>query len=213
MQLFKQYRPKTLSEVAGHLQQIETIKRLGKATGLAGRAFWLVGASGIGKTTLAGIVAADVADALNVIEIDASDATPARLDDVERDCRSLAIGDKPGRAVIINESHGLRKDSVRKLLVILERVPSHVVWIFTTTVDGMDSFDGIDSGPLLSRCTILNLKPDRQAFASRAKMIADSSGLGGAPLAEYVRLAEFCKDNLRAMLNQIETGCMIGGTS
>ena len=95
--------------------------------------------------------------------------------------------------------------------ITYQEIPEHVTWFFTTTIDGVTRFDGVDSGPLLSRLTLFGLKPDREAFASRAKLIAESSSLGGAPIAEYVRLAEFCKDNLRAMLSKIETGCMIGG--
>ena len=51
---------------------------------------------------------------------------PEALDDIERLVRCRAIGEKSGRAVLLNEAHGLRKDSVRKLLVVLERIPAHV---------------------------------------------------------------------------------------
>lgn len=205
MQLFNQFRPNTLEDITGHPRE----KAIVSQVPLSGRAWWITGKSGIGKTTFACIIAGQVADPLNVHEVDAGDLTPAALDSLEKSCRSLAIGDKPGRAVIVNEAHGLRKDTVRKLLVVLERIPEHVVWIFTTTIDGMKQFDGIDSAPLLSRCLMLNLKPDREAFARRAMQVAESAGLGGAPLSEYVRLAEFCDDNLRMMLSQIEAGVML----
>jgi hypothetical protein len=42
------------------------------------------------------------------------------------------MSEKGGRAVIINEAHGLRKDVIRQLLVTLERIPPHVVWVFTS---------------------------------------------------------------------------------
>ena len=69
------------------------------------------------------------------------------------------LGDKPGRAFIVNEAHGLRKDTIRQLLVLLERLPNHVVMIFTTTNEGQESLfdDYSDANPLLSRCARLDL--------------------------------------------------------
>ena len=206
MQLFNQFRPLSFDQVAGHKREIQLLSRIS----LSGRAFWITGLSGIGKTTIAGIIAGTVADPLNVLEVDAGRMTPAVLADIERESKCYAIGDKPGRVYIVNEAHGLRADTIRGLLVTLERIPSHVTWIFTTTVDGHKQFDGIDSAPLLSRCLPLNLKPDRRAFAERAKLICEKSGLGDAPLSEFERLAEFCNDNLRMMLSHIESGCMLG---
>ncbi len=46
------------------------------------------------------------------------------------------VGSTQTKAVIVNESHGLRKDTIRQLLVLLERLPAHVVFVFTTTTDG-----------------------------------------------------------------------------
>src|SRR5690606_30764101 len=102
--------------------------------------------------------AAELADDFAIEELDAGELTPARLKDTERSMQTLAIGDKPGRAYLINEAHGCRKDAVRQLLVLLERLPAHVAVIFTTTNDGQDSlFEDIeDAHPLLSRCIRLD---------------------------------------------------------
>ena len=42
---------------------------------------------------------------------------------------------------------------------MLERIPAHALWVFTTTVDGADSLfeDYDDASPLLSRCLRLDL--------------------------------------------------------
>jgi replication-associated recombination protein RarA len=205
MQLYNQYRPNTLDDIVGHGREKTILSRLS----LGGRAIWITGISGIGKSSFAGIIAGMVADPFNVMEIDAGRLTPAMLEDIERGSRCLAIGDKPGRCYIVNEAHGLRSDTVRQLLVTLENLPEHVTWVFTTTVDGMAKFDGIDSAPLLSRCLALNLKPDREAFAERAKSIAESVGLGGASLEKYIKLSKLCDDNLRMMLGHIESGLMM----
>lgn len=209
MQLFQRFRPKSFDQIAGQPRAKETLLRIRQAGGFGGRSFWIVGPSGTGKTTIANLIAEELADPLNVLEIDAGDATPARLTEIERAARTRAIGDKPGRAVVINEAHGLRKDAVRKLLTMLERIPRHVVWIFTTTDAGMKSFDGIDADPLLSRTIPIRLQSYLQAFAARAKAIAERVGLGGATLAEYLRLAKQCRGNLRMMLSRIEAGEML----
>lgn len=209
MQLFQRFRPKSFEQIAGQTKAKQLLLRIRNAGGFGGRSFWLVGPSGTGKTTIAELLATELADPVNVLELDASDATPARLTEVERASRTLAIGNKPGRAVIINEAHGLRKDSVRKLLTMLERIPRHVVWIFTTTDAGMKSFDGIDADPLLSRTLQVQLESNLRAFARRAQKIAEHVKLGGAKAAEYLQLAKECRGNLRMMLSRIEAGEMI----
>ena len=126
--------------------------------------------------------------------------------------RCRAIGDKSGRAVLLNEAHGLRKDSVRKLLVVLERIPSHVTWVFTTTALGQQAlFDDIDAHPLMSRCVKFELTVEDCAaeIVERAKGIAEAEGLGGANARDYQKLAKDCKFNFRDMLAHIEAGKMV----
>jgi DNA polymerase III subunit gamma/tau len=125
--LTEQYRPRTWSEVVGQDKLVSRIQALAKR-GLAGRAYWLSGQSGTGKTTIARLLAAEVADDFMVQEVDASTLTVSALTELERQSQVSGIfGDEQGRAYIVNEAHGLRKDVIRQLLVTLERIPSHVV--------------------------------------------------------------------------------------
>ena len=105
MQLHDQYRPKDWSEVVGQdkaLAKIETLRR----RGLGGRSFWITGASGTGKSTIALLLAAEIADEWATVELDASTLTAAKVIEIGRASATRAIG-KGGRAYLVNESHGL----------------------------------------------------------------------------------------------------------
>ena len=177
--LFEKYRPATLDEIVGQdaaVRQVRTIL----ARGWGGRAWWLTGASGTGKTTLARIIAAHGADELAIDEIDAQTLTPARLRDVEDGMRYRMLGSKPGKAVIVNEAHGLRKDAIRQLLVVLERLPGHACWLFTTTKAGglIDASQELEK--LLMAMLAITLAQD---FAGRD---VQSSEQGGGAVADVI---------------------------
>jgi len=212
-QLHEQYRPASWGDVVGQGKALAKIDAL-RARGLSGRAFWISGPSGSGKTTIAKLLAGEVADASMTYEVDASELTPAACREIEHELALYGWG-KGGRAVIVNEAHGLRRDTIRQLLVMLERLPGHAMIIFTTTWAGEELlFDGSeDAHPLLSRCIEVRLTNQglAQPFAERAAMIADREGLNGRPMADYVKLARDCRNNLRAMLQRIEAGDMKGG--
>ena len=131
-----------------------------------------------------------------------------RDEDMER-----CLPGRGGRAYIINEAHGLSKAAIRQFLVVLERLPRHVMVIFTTTRQGQDSLfeDSEDAGPLLSRCIKLELARRNlaDAFAARAREIATREGLDGKPEKAYLELARRCRNNFREMLQEVEAGAML----
>ena len=158
MQLHEQYRPRMWSDVIGQDKVIARIEALRKR-GLAGRTYWISGQSGTGKTTIARLIAAEVADEMNIEEMDTGDLTVERLREIDRTQWLRCLGERGGRAFIVNEAHGLRAAIVRRLLCMFEPVPPHVVWVFTTTAEGQEKlFEDMDDAlPLLSRCTRLDL--------------------------------------------------------
>lgn len=212
-QLALKYRPAAWADVVGQDKAVARLTGLRDARGLGGRAYWLSGGSGTGKTTLAQLIAADVADPECVEELDAASLTVAELRDVERTASVRGWG-KGGRVWIVNEAHALRSAVIRQLLVFLERLPSHVAIVFTTTTEGQTSMfeDCADASPLLSRCLPVPLarRDLAKAFATRAQAIAQAEGLdGGKTPAQWLRLVQDCGNNLRAVLQAVDAGDML----
>jgi replication-associated recombination protein RarA len=209
MQLTEQYRPQTWGDVVGQDKVVSKIQQL-KIRGLGGRAYWISGASGTGKTTIGKLIAAEVADEFNCTEVNSTTLTPAGADKLERNSLTLGMGAKTGKAIIVNEAHGLRGETITVLLDWLERLPAHVIVIFTTTIEGQTSLfaDCDDTAPLLSRCVELTLarRDLSKPFAERARQIAMAEGLDGKTIEVYVKLAQRCKNNLRAMIQKIDAG-------
>ena len=212
MTLYEKYRPKELSEIVGQDKAVYQIRQVLRR-GWGGRAWWIAGLSGTGKTTLARIIARAGAEDWFIEEHDSGDAmTTAEMDRIENAMHFIASG-KGGRAFIINEAHGLRRDIIRRWLGVLERIPKHVCFVFTTTKLGQKGlFDAqIDAHPLLSRCTQLTLNDQGliEVFADHCRQIANKENLNGKPRVEYIKLAQRCKSNCREMLMKIESGEML----
>lgn len=205
--LAEKYRPQSLEDLAGF---DETKQRLGRvlARGAGGRAFWFSGASGTGKTTLARIVARGVAHpSLGVEEVDAGGLSASDIDGIAGRFAGRNMFEPGGWALIVNESHGLRRDTIRRLLVWLEELPEWATVVFTTTTQGQLSLfeSKDDAGPLVSRCLEFTLDPKRECsnFALHLERVAKAEGIP-ATLDALKCLVASKSYNLRACMMALE---------
>lgn len=138
--LYRKYRSKSLDEIVGQKHVTEVLSRALKQ-GKVAHAYLLTGPRGIGKTSIARILAheinqlpyTDESTHLDIIEIDA--ASNNGVDDV-RDLREkvqLAPVSAHKKVYIIDEVHMLSKPAFNALLKTLEEPPEHVVFILATT--------------------------------------------------------------------------------
>lgn len=138
--LYRKYRSTSLDEVVGQSHVTELLKRA-LAQDKVAHAYLLTGPRGVGKTSIARILAHEInslpysndGEHLDIIEIDA--ASNNGVDDV-RDLREK-VQVTPVAAIkkvyIIDEVHMLSKPAFNALLKTLEEPPEHVVFILATT--------------------------------------------------------------------------------
>jgi DNA polymerase-3 subunit gamma/tau len=138
--LYRKYRSKKLDEVIGQKHITDILKRAIETDSLS-HAYLLTGPRGVGKTSVARILAYEInkleydenATNLDIIEIDA--ASNNGVEDV-RDLREkvqIAPVSASKKIYIIDEVHMLSKAAFNALLKTLEEPPSHVIFILATT--------------------------------------------------------------------------------
>lgn len=138
--LYRKYRSKSLAEIVGQ-QHITDILQKAISSDRLSHAYLLTGPRGVGKTSIARILAHSINELpydeevnhLDIIEIDA--ASNNGVEDV-RDLREkvrLAPVSASKKVYIIDEVHMLSKAAFNALLKTLEEPPEHVVFILATT--------------------------------------------------------------------------------
>ena len=158
--LARKYRPKTFADVAVQTHVAGTLKGA-IARDRVAHGYLLCGPRGVGKTTLARVLAMALncerrgepalggepcgectscqriwsgASSLDVIEIDA--ASNRGVDDA-RELRERAMyapsGDRGYKIYIVDEAHMLTREAWNTLLKVLEEPPPRVVFVFATT--------------------------------------------------------------------------------
>ncbi len=153
MSLYQKYRPKNLAEIVGQDHIKQTLQNATQFDRV-GHAYLFSGPHGVGKTSIARILARGVnctgegdkpcnncinctasleGSDLNIIEIDA--ASNRGIDDIRSLKEKVAFPPQGAKrkVYIIDEVHMLSKDAFNALLKTLEEPPKHSLFILATT--------------------------------------------------------------------------------
>lgn len=138
--LYRDYRPKSFDDVIGQDHITKTLKNA-VASGKISHAYLFTGPRGVGKTSVARILAHEVNQIsyndesihLDIIEIDA--ASNRRIDEIRdlRDKVRIAPAQAKYKVYIIDEVHMLTREAFNALLKTLEEPPAHCIFILATT--------------------------------------------------------------------------------
>lgn len=138
--LYRKYRSRRLGEIVGQ-EHVTTLLANAIQTDRLAHAYLFTGPRGVGKTSIARILAHEINELeygddtthLDIIEIDA--ASNNGVEDI-RDLRErvqIAPVSAKKKIYIIDEVHMLSKPAFNALLKTLEEPPEHVVFILATT--------------------------------------------------------------------------------
>ena len=142
--LTRKYRPQSFDDIVSQEHVSNTLLNAVEQDRIA-HAYMFCGPRGVGKTTMARVLARvingidDTVDGealnqtLNIIEIDA--ASNNKVEDVHHLRESVRIPPQNGRykIFIVDEVHMLSKAAFNALLKTLEEPPEHAIFIFATT--------------------------------------------------------------------------------
>lgn len=220
--LARKYRPKVFADVAGQEHVTRTLANA-LLSGRVAHAYLFAGARGVGKTTVARILAMAVncraeedrpcgvcdscveiseGQAVDVFEIDG--ASNRGIDEI-RDLRETVkyLPSKSAYKVyIIDEVHMLTIQAFNALLKTLEEPPAHVIFIFATT-------EAHKVPPtILSRCQRYDFKRIPLAdIVARVEEIAASEGvrIGPGPVRLIARESEGSLRDALSLFDQVIT--------
>ncbi|PWN07676.1 DNA polymerase III subunit gamma/tau [Rhodohalobacter mucosus] len=142
--LTRTYRPQTFDDIVSQEHVTSTLKNAIRQKRIS-HAYMFCGPRGVGKTTMARVLARAVNEipenvdgealnqTLNIVEMDA--ASNRKIEDVRQLKDVIRVPPQSGnyKIFIIDEVHMLTKEAFNALLKTLEEPPAHAIFIFATT--------------------------------------------------------------------------------
>lgn len=211
--LYRKYRSKSLDDIVGQ-DHIKQVLKTALKTNALRHAYLFTGPRGVGKTSIARILAHEINQLpyqedkthLDIIEIDA--ASNRRIDEIRdlRDKVHIAPTSSKYKVYIIDEVHMLTKEAFNALLKTLEEPPEHVIFILATT----EAHKVPDT--ILSRTQRFTFHPVPKAEAvTHLATIAKKEGIS-IDTASLERIVEHAQGSLRDSLNMLDQMTSAGET-
>ncbi len=223
--LARKWRPKTFSEVVGQQHVLRALIN-GLEQNRLHHAFLFAGTRGVGKTTLARILAKslnceagvsaqpcgqcstcqdiDTGHFVDLIEVDAASRT--KVDDTRELLDNVQYAPSRGRykVYLIDEVHMLSVSSFNALLKTLEEPPPHVKFLFATTDPQKLPVT------ILSRCLQFNLRRlEPEQIADHLAFILQQENLEFEPAA-LTAIAQAADGSMRDALSVLDQAIAFG---